>query len=65
MGKTITYFEQVPLAVAKKVAMLEKISPRPVPCIICLQPVRLEECKIDHEGAPVHEKCYVEKLSRA
>lgn len=65
MRKLKTHFEQVPLAVAKKVAIREKNSSRPVPCVICRRPVNLEDCKIDHDGAAVHEKCYVESLSRA
>jgi hypothetical protein len=65
MRKTKTYFEQVPLEVAKKAAMQERGSARAVACIICRIPVRLEDCKIDHNGAAVHEKCYLEKLSRA
>jgi len=64
MGKSKTHFEQVPVAVAKKVAGQDSAS-RPVPCVICQTPVRLEDCKIDHDGAAVHEKCYVAKVSRA
>jgi len=65
MRRPRTHFEQVPLAVAKKVAIQEKYSPQSVPCVICRKPVNLEVCKIDHDGAAVHEKCYVDALSRA
>jgi hypothetical protein len=31
-------------------------------CWICGKPCRLEDCKIDEQGLPVHEECYVAKL---
>jgi hypothetical protein len=33
-----------------------------VPCVICGRPVRLEECKTNDIGEPVHEACYAERL---
>jgi len=33
-------------------------------CWICGKPIRLEDCKIDEHGMPVHEACYVAKLLR-
>jgi hypothetical protein len=32
-------------------------------CCICGMPVRLESCKFDERGQPVHEDCYVAKLT--
>jgi hypothetical protein len=32
-------------------------------CSICQKPVELETCKTDHNGDPVHEACYVARLS--
>jgi endogenous inhibitor of DNA gyrase (YacG/DUF329 family) len=31
-----------------------------VPCVICGKPVRLEECRTNDLGHPVHEACYAE-----
>jgi len=31
-------------------------------CVICGKPVRLEECKVNDLGEPVHELCYAQKL---
>jgi hypothetical protein len=31
-------------------------------CSICFQPINLDECKIDEDGRPVHERCYAERL---
>jgi hypothetical protein len=33
-----------------------------VPCVICGNPVRLEECKTNDLGEPVHEVCFAERL---
>jgi hypothetical protein len=33
-----------------------------VPCVICGKPVRLEECKTNDLGEPVHEACLAERL---
>ena len=33
-----------------------------VPCVICSEPVRLDECKVNDLGEPVHEACYAEQL---
>jgi hypothetical protein len=30
-----------------------------VQCWICNKPVRLQDCKTDDRGRPVHEECYV------
>ena len=65
MRKSTTYFEQVPVEVAKKIAGQENTLSHSVPCVICRTPVRLEDCKIDHDGTAVHEKCYVARVSRA
>jgi hypothetical protein len=34
-------------------------------CIICRQPVNVEQCKTDQLGRPVHENCYVSPLAIA
>jgi hypothetical protein len=31
-------------------------------CFICQKPVRLEECKVNDLGEPVHELCYAQRL---
>jgi len=33
-----------------------------VPCVICSKPVRLDECKVNDFGEPVHESCLAERL---
>ena len=33
-----------------------------VPCTICNRPVRLNECKLNDLGEPVHEACLAERL---
>ena len=33
-----------------------------VPCVICSKPVRLNECKVNDLGEPVHEDCYAEEF---
>jgi hypothetical protein len=65
MAKRQTYFEQVPIELALRVARQEarKSATRLVSCAICKMPVELEYCKIDEEGEPVHESCYIAKLS--
>ena len=31
-------------------------------CAICEQPIPLEDSKVNEEGRPIHEECYVAKL---
>lgn len=66
MVKPKTYFEQVPLAMVKKAIAIERddrvAHVSPVLCAICEVPVKLERCKIDEDGEPVHDTCYVKKL---
>jgi hypothetical protein len=63
MGKGHTYFEQVPIAVAKQVAQAEAQSfRRMVACAICGLRVELEQCKIDEHGDAVHDKCYLASM---
>ena len=66
MAKAKTYFEQVPVAVAKQVAEQEMHVSHSgtISCAICGDPVELERCKIDEQGGAVHEGCYFERLSR-
>jgi len=35
----------------------------PRTCWICGKAVKLEDCKVDEHGLPVHEDCYVAKLA--
>ena len=65
MAKRQTYFEQVPIELALRVARQEarKSATRLVSCAICKMPVELECCKIDEDGEPVHESCYIAKLA--
>ena len=45
--------------------MRSHLSSRPkfLNCSICNEPVELETGKIDEDGKPVHEECYVQKVS--
>jgi hypothetical protein len=45
--------------------MRSQLSSRPkfLNCSICNEPVELESSKIDEDGKPVHEECYVQKTS--
>jgi len=64
MRKAKTYFEMVPVAIAKQVAQAASGSAAsPALCVICGTPVRLEHCKIDENGAAVHDRCYIAKLA--
>ena len=36
---------------------------RTVSCTICGKPVRLEECKVNDLGQPVHETCLAERMA--
>jgi hypothetical protein len=67
MARTKTYFEQVPVALAKQVAEEERRGSQvqPVSCVICGAPVQLEHCKVDEDGGAIHEACYFERLSQA
>jgi hypothetical protein len=65
MRKTKNYFEQVPLALAKQIALEEDAglsSTRQIPCAICGVPIELEHCKINEDGQAVHDKCYFAKV---
>jgi ribosome-binding protein aMBF1 (putative translation factor) len=33
-------------------------------CWICGRTVALEDCKVDERGLPVHDNCYVAKVTR-
>lgn len=61
-----TYFEQVPVEVARKAARAATPSSQSgqIPCVLCNSPVSLEECKVDERGNPVHDDCYIERLSQ-
>jgi hypothetical protein len=60
-----TYFEVVPVEVARRVAakQITAANANSVPCVICGDRVALEHCKIDEDGDAVHEKCYVSKVA--
>ena len=34
-------------------------------CWICGTAVKLEDCKVDEHGLPVHDNCYVAKVRRS
>ena len=60
-----TSFEQVPVALVKKLAEKDQ-APVPsrltTPCAICSKPVRLELCKTNENGNAVHDTCYVAEM---
>lgn len=64
MGKPDTFFEQVPIAVAKQVARTEAELSRGhmMACAICGLRVELERCKIDEHGDAVHDGCYLASM---
>jgi hypothetical protein len=66
-SQVVTQFEQVPLEWVKKVVEREDISSglRPATCAVCGQPVKLEECKTDEDGAAVHAACYISRIGVA
>jgi hypothetical protein len=43
----------------------EPTIPQMVPqtCWVCGESIRLEECKVDEYGLPVHERCYLAKVT--
>jgi hypothetical protein len=41
----------------------ETLPARPVLCVLCDQPVKLETSKTDEDGRAVHDECYFAKLS--
>lgn len=43
----------------------EPTTPKTVPqtCWVCGESIRLEECKVDEHGLPVHERCYLAKVA--
>jgi hypothetical protein len=32
-------------------------------CVICNEPIKLETAKSDEDGNPVHDDCYLKKIS--
>jgi len=63
IAKPKTYFEQVPLELAKKAVNEASADSAPILCGLCTKPVALENCKIDEVGRAVHEDCYFRNLS--
>jgi hypothetical protein len=65
MNRPTTFFEQVPLALVKKLTQEKSWSSAAniVSCVICGTSVELEHCKINEDGRAVHENCYIEKLA--
>jgi hypothetical protein len=39
------------------------VSPKDATCRLCHQPLALETCKVDADGQPVHEECYLASLN--
>jgi hypothetical protein len=74
MGKTKTYFEQVPVEEVKKMVIhlagSQELRP-PVSvsvhnvlrCTICHQRVPIETAKTDGYGRAIHEECYMINLA--
>jgi len=64
MTKANTFFEQVPVALARQITArqsgIEQSSP--VLCGICGTPVELEHCKTNEFGQAVHGKCYASQI---
>jgi hypothetical protein len=44
---------------------MEAFSPSQKVCWICGKSLALEDCKVDEHGLPVHDNCYVAKVSRS
>ena len=44
-------------------AGLVYVSRAPVECALCSKPISLEDSKVSEDGRPVHEECYVAKLT--
>jgi thiamine biosynthesis protein ThiC len=66
MAKGHTWFEQIPMAVAKSAARENTKETRVshiMVCAICCQSVDLKHCKTDENGNAVHEECYVQKIT--
>jgi hypothetical protein len=59
-----TNFEQVPIQLARKIAVgeLSASNAALVLCTLCDDPVQLENCKIDENGKAVHQDCYVAEM---
>jgi hypothetical protein len=66
MRMQTTSFEQIPVALVKKLAEKEVAlqSSCFIPCAICGKPVDLELCKTNETGNAVHGKCYVGKMTQ-
>lgn len=66
MSNAKTFFEQVPIELARKAAREAASCSKSgqIPCVLCGSPISLEDCKFDERGGPVHDNCYIEKLSR-
>ena len=43
---------------------MSAVTKNPKICWMCGKTVNLEECKVDANGLPVHENCYVTKLTQ-
>ena len=63
MGKAKTYFEQVPVHVAKELINDFSAPEYRLLCAICDSPVELERCKTNEHGHAVHDDCYVTRMA--
>jgi hypothetical protein len=63
VAKPKTFFEQVPLEIAKKAIREYGPGAPPIVCGLCAKSIALENCKIDENGRAVHEDCYFYTLS--
>ena len=66
MGELRIRFAQVPVSFARKIAQRESMRSRMLAaqCSICGKVVELERCKIDERGKPVHDECYIGKMTK-
>ena len=45
------------------ITILPPVSGMSFECAICSKPIRLEDSKVSEDGRPMHEECYVAKLT--
>jgi hypothetical protein len=63
MRRAKTYFEQVPVTVAKILAGKQHTSSSLPTCCLCDRPIEIEHSKTDEYGRAIHEQCYVARLA--
>ena len=60
-------FDQVPVELAKKIAVEEwnATHKNSLPCVVCGKLVEIDRCKTDENGKAVHEQCYLRRTAGA